>query len=46
VIIGSHTDEADPGSVKFTRPLFPYPAYAQYKGSGDVNDAKNFIAKR
>ncbi|OYX06871.1 MAG: feruloyl esterase [Sphingomonadales bacterium 32-68-7] len=25
-----------------TRPLCPYPAYARYNGSGDINDAANF----
>ncbi|KAE9093786.1 hypothetical protein PF010_g17350 [Phytophthora fragariae] len=25
-----------------TRPVYPYPAVAKYKGSGDVNDAANF----
>jgi feruloyl esterase len=25
-----------------TRPLCPYPQQAQYKGSGDTNDAANF----
>lgn len=29
-----------------TRPLFPYPFFAVYDGSGDVNDAANFIAKK
>jgi len=34
----------DPSSgVKFTRPLCPYPQSAQYKGSGDPNDASSFI---
>lgn len=26
-----------------TRPLCPYPAYAQYKGSGDIDRAENFV---
>jgi hypothetical protein len=30
--------------VAFTRPVFPYPAYAKYKGSGDPNDGANFVA--
>ncbi|POM76895.1 Hypothetical protein PHPALM_5817, partial [Phytophthora palmivora] len=25
-----------------TRPVYPYPAVAKYKGTGDVNDAANF----
>jgi hypothetical protein len=28
--------------VTFTRPLYPYPAFARYKGTGDPNDARNF----
>ncbi len=34
----------DPGKgVKMTRPLCPYPQVAKYKGSGDTNDAGNFV---
>jgi Tannase and feruloyl esterase len=29
--------------VKMTRPLCPYPEVAKYKGSGDINDAANFV---
>lgn len=29
-------------SVKRTRPLYAYPAYAEYSGKGDVNDAANW----
>jgi hypothetical protein len=28
-----------------TRPLCPYPASAQYKGEGDIEDAKNFVCR-
>lgn len=28
--------------VTFTRPLYPYPQFARYKGTGDPNDARNF----
>jgi feruloyl esterase len=31
------------GSVQMTRPLCPYPEIAKYKGSGDSNDAANFV---
>ena len=31
------------GEVYRTRPVCPYPKQARYKGSGDVNDAANFI---
>lgn len=41
--------EAQPSESKLlanmTRPLCAYPKYAQYKGSGDVNDAANFSCK-
>jgi Tannase and feruloyl esterase len=29
--------------VTFTRPLYPYPSFAKYKGTGDATDADNFI---
>src|SRR5436309_2712671 len=29
--------------VKMTRPLCPYPKIAKYKGTGDTNDAGNFV---
>ena len=34
------------GKVVMTRPLFPYPAYAMFKGSGDTNSADSFEVKR
>lgn len=30
--------------VQFTRPVFPYPLRAKYKGTGDPNEAASFIA--
>jgi feruloyl esterase len=33
----------DPAKVRFTRPVYPYPLRARYKGRGDPNDAGNFI---
>lgn len=36
--------EPDPGKVKFTRPLYPYPVWARYKGSGDPDDYRSFKA--
>jgi feruloyl esterase len=33
------------GKTIMTRPLYPYPSYAKYKGSGDKNDAASFEAK-
>lgn len=29
--------------VAFTRPVYPYPVRARYKGSGNPNDAANFV---
>jgi Tannase and feruloyl esterase len=43
-IIASKLDGAGPtGNVKMTRPICVYPEEAKYKGSGDPNDATNFI---
>lgn len=33
------------GVAKRTRPLCPYPTWAHYNGSGDINDAANFSCK-
>jgi feruloyl esterase len=32
----------DPRSAKFTRPVYPYPFQAKYKGMGDPNRAESF----
>jgi len=32
------------GKVICTRPLFPFPAAAKYKGTGSPDDAENFIS--
>ncbi len=32
--------------MKMTRPLYPYPQAAKYKGSGDPKDAANFECER
>ena len=32
--------------VTMTRPLCPYPAVAKYKGTGDTNDAANFVCSK
>ena len=42
VIIASKRAPAD-WHVTMTRPLCPYPQAAKYKGSGDTNDAANFV---
>lgn len=31
-------------TAKFTRPHFPYPLEARYRGAGDPNDYRNFVA--
>ena len=36
--------QVDAGKVIRTRPVFPYPLEAKYKGAGDPNDAANFEA--
>lgn len=41
-MIASHSTA---GKVDRTRPLCPYPQIAQYKGSGSIDDAKNFVCK-
>ena len=33
------------GRVDRTRPLCPYPQQAAYRGSGDINDARNFVCR-
>jgi feruloyl esterase len=40
-LVGTGRATDDP-SKPLTRPLCPYPQVAQYRGSGDVNDAANF----
>jgi Tannase and feruloyl esterase len=40
-VIGTQTDPS--GNVVRTRPVFVYPIRAQYTGSGDINDAANFV---
>jgi Tannase and feruloyl esterase len=34
-----------PPRVQMTRPLCPYPKMAKYKGTGDTNDAANFVCE-
>lgn len=34
------------GKIVMTRPLYPYPERAMYKGSGDTNSAESFEAKQ
>ena len=42
-IIASKYSGDDKQHPKMTRPLCPYPQAAKYKGSGDANDAANFV---
>jgi feruloyl esterase len=45
-IIATHYLNNDPTQgVQFTRPLCSYPREAVYKGSGNTNDAANFVCK-
>jgi feruloyl esterase len=45
-IIATHYVNNDPTQgVQFTRPLCSYPKEAVYKGSGNPNDAANFVCK-
>ena len=34
----------DPSTVSFTRPIYPFPAWARYKGVGDASKAENYEA--
>jgi feruloyl esterase len=43
-VIATKYEEDNPAKgVKMTRPLCAYPQVAKYKGSGDTNDAANFV---
>jgi hypothetical protein len=43
-VIATKYEEDNPAKgVKLTRPLCAYPQVAKYKGSGDTNDAANFV---
>jgi Tannase and feruloyl esterase len=44
IIATKPSDDSNPlKGAKMTRPLCPYPEIAEYKGSGDINDAANFV---
>jgi tannase/feruloyl esterase len=43
VIATKQTGQGAAAAVKMTRPLCAYPQVAKYKGSGDSNDAANFV---
>ena len=40
-LVASKHDED--GNVTMTRPIYPYPLRAIYKGSGSTNEAENFL---
>jgi feruloyl esterase len=42
-LLGEARDAA--GNLLRTRPVFPYPQTARYSGTGDPNDAKNFVSQ-
>jgi hypothetical protein len=47
IIATKYVNDLDPSQgVKMTRPLCPYPQIAKYKGSGDTNNAANFVCSR
>jgi hypothetical protein len=47
IIATKYVNDLDPSQgIKMTRPLCPYPQIAKYKGSGDTNDAANFVCSR
>jgi feruloyl esterase len=41
-IVATHSKD---GKVDRTRPLCPYPQVAQFKGSGSIDDAANFVCR-
>jgi hypothetical protein len=47
IIATKYVNDLDPSQgVKMTRPLCPDPQIAKYKGTGDTNDAKNFVCSQ
>jgi feruloyl esterase len=44
IIATKYVNDSDPAQgIKMTRPICPYPQAPTYKGSGDTNDAANFV---
>jgi len=43
IVATKFVDDDPSKGVKFTRPLCPYPRVAKFKGTGDPNDAGNFV---
>jgi Tannase and feruloyl esterase len=47
IIATKYKDPSKPANgISMTRPLCPYPEEEKYKGSGDTNDAANFVCTR
>jgi hypothetical protein len=45
IVATGYTDGNPAKGVAMTRPLCPYPKEAHYKGTGDTNDAANFVCQ-
>jgi len=45
VIATKYLEDDVAKGVQMTRPLCPYPQIARYKGTGDTNDAANFVCR-
>lgn len=43
IVATKFVDDDPSKGVKFTRPLCPYPQVAKFKGTGDPNNAANFV---
>jgi Tannase and feruloyl esterase len=43
IVATKFVDDDPSKGVRFTRPLCPYPQMAKFKGTGDPNDAANFV---
>lgn len=43
IVATKYVDDDPAKGLKFTRPLCPYPQAAKFKGTGDLNDAANFV---
>jgi hypothetical protein len=40
---GAQRFPVDPAQVAFSRPQYPYPAFARYSGKGEMRDYKNWV---
>jgi feruloyl esterase len=45
IIATKFVDDDPAKGVQITRPLCPYPQIAKFNGTGDTNDAANFICQ-